>query len=567
MPIRRDSASSAMSRLDHDIHECRALVIDGNATSRSVLASHLRDFGVGAVMQTGRVRDARQILENQQFDVVLCDYHFEGSDMSGQDLLDDLRREQLLPFATVFLMVTGEASYAMVTEAAESGLDGYLLKPHTATSLAERIRESRKRKRALREVFDAIERNDFEAAAQLCQARFERRATYWLYAARIGAELLLRLDRHAEAQLLYTAVVEARALPWAKLGIARSQLAGGQAAPARRTLDALIGETPSYGDSYDVLGRVLVEQGEMAQAYEIYRKAANLTPGSVTRLLHSGTLAFYAGQKEPAMHALDRACVIGIASKMFDDNALVLLALLQFDARDGRGLQRTHDHLGRRMARQPGCTRLQRFDGVVQTVRLMHDKKVADGLRRLRELTDEVDGSAMDMEAACHVIALWSRLHAQEIQLDEMPAQVGRVAERFCISRAASEVLIGSVQDAEPAASIVRRAYGSISQTAEKAMELTLRGAPAEAVRLLLAQGARTRNAKLIELAGLMIQRHRERIDDEVSLTTQVQDLARHYCCKGVPLVGSREGARAAGGLRLAAAATQPAASPTISTA
>ena len=34
---------------------------------------------------------------------------------------------------------------------------------------------------------------------------------------------------------------------------------------------------PSYADSYDVLGRVLVEQGEMAQAYEIYRKAADGT--------------------------------------------------------------------------------------------------------------------------------------------------------------------------------------------------------------------------------------------------------------------------------------------------
>ena len=35
-----------MSRLDQEIHTCRALVIDGNATSRSVLCSQLRDFGV-----------------------------------------------------------------------------------------------------------------------------------------------------------------------------------------------------------------------------------------------------------------------------------------------------------------------------------------------------------------------------------------------------------------------------------------------------------------------------------------------------------------------------------------
>jgi predicted Zn-dependent protease len=92
------------------------------------------------------------------------------------------------------------------------------------------------------------------------------------------------IDKHAEAQTLYAAVVEARALPWAKLGIARTQLAAGQIVPARRTLDALIGEhADNTADSYDVLGRVLVEQGEMQAAYEIYQKAAELTPGSVTR--------------------------------------------------------------------------------------------------------------------------------------------------------------------------------------------------------------------------------------------------------------------------------------------
>jgi hypothetical protein len=45
--------------------------------------------------------------------------------------------------------------------------------------------------------------------------------------------------------------------------------------------------------------------------------------------------------------------VIGVMSKMFDDHALVLLALLQFDARDAKGLQRTHDHLGRKVRTPP----------------------------------------------------------------------------------------------------------------------------------------------------------------------------------------------------------------------
>lgn len=542
-----------MSRLDHDIHTCRALVVDGNPTSRSVLTAQLRDFGVGTVVQTGRVREARTILENRQFDIVLCDYHFDGSDMSGQDLLDELRREQLLPFSTVFVMVTGEASYARVTEAAESALDGYLLKPHTATSLGERVREARQRKRVLRHVFEAMERGDYGAAAQLCQVRFDRRAHYWLYAARIGAELYLRLEKHAEAQKLYAAVVEARALPWAKLGIARTQLASGDTAQARRTLDALIGEMPQYADSYDVLGRTLVEQGDMQAAFDIYNKAAELTPGSVTRLLHAGTLAFYAGQSEQALKSLDRACVIGVASKMFDDHALVLLALLQFDARDGKGLQRTADHLARRMERQPENPRLRRFAAVMAAIRTMFDKKVGDTMRMVRELTDSVDTPEMDMEHAGSVIALWARLNSQEIQLDEMPAQVRRVAQRFCVSRASMEMLLASAQQTEPAAGIIREAHASIATMAEQAMGHALNGAPGHAVKMLLVQGAETRNAKLIELAGLVAQRHQEKIDDIAALQAEARELTQRYCSNGAQLIGAKTGGRSAGGLRLRA--------------
>ncbi|MBW8831880.1 MAG: response regulator [Burkholderiales bacterium] len=539
-----------MSRLDHDIHTCRALVIDGNPTSRSVLTAQLRDFGMGTVVQTGRVKDARTLLENRQFDVVLCDYHFDGSDMSGQDLLDELRREQLLPFSTVFLMVTGEASYAKVTEAAESALDGYLLKPHNATSLGNRVREARQRKRVLRHIFEAIECGDFSAAAQLCQARFEQRAEYWLYAARIGAELYLRLGMHAQTQALYAAVVEARALPWAKLGIARTQLASGQIVPARRTLDALIGEMPQYADSYDVLGRVLVEQGEMHAAFEIYQKGAILTPGSVTRLLHAGTLAFYAGQYDYALSALDRACVIGVASKMFDDHALVLLAFLQFDAKDAKGLLRTRDHLTRRMGRTPESKRLMRFAKVIETLRAMQAKKVAEAMRMLRELSAEVDSPDMDMEAACNVVALWARLNSQEIELEDMPGEVKRVSQRFCVSRASMEMIIASAQGTEPTATIVRECHAGISAMAERAMGHAMKGAPGEAVKALLAQGAETRNAKLIELASLVAQRHHEKIADVAGLQTRAKELVQRYCSQGA-LIGAKQGGRSAGGLSL----------------
>jgi CheY-like chemotaxis protein len=125
-----------MAILEDDFSSCSALVVDGNPTSRSILVSQLREFGVGSVIQSARTSDARRQLEFRAFDFVLCELHFPEETNSGQDLLDDLRRNQLLPYSTIFIMVTGEATYAKVAEAAESALDGYLLKPHKAWAAA-----------------------------------------------------------------------------------------------------------------------------------------------------------------------------------------------------------------------------------------------------------------------------------------------------------------------------------------------------------------------------------------------------------------------------------------------
>ena len=70
-----------------------------------------------------------------------------------------------------------------MAEAAEAALDAYLIKPYTSANLAERLASARQRKRVLKGIFEAIEAEDFDTAANLCLARFEAKDKYWLYAA------------------------------------------------------------------------------------------------------------------------------------------------------------------------------------------------------------------------------------------------------------------------------------------------------------------------------------------------------------------------------------------------
>jgi len=539
--------------LDRDIHDCRALVVDGNPTSRSILASQLRDFGVGTVVQCGRIHDARKHLEARPFDVVLCEHHFDGEDSAytAQNLLDDLRRNQLLPFSTVFIVVTGEASYTMVADAAESALDSYLLKPHTATSLGERLTQARKRKKVLADIFTAIEQGDYERAAQLCLERFTSKGLYWLYAARIGSELLLRQGRHDEAKLLCEAVLKTGALPWARLGIARAQIDAHQPAQAMRTLETLIGDHPSHVDAYDVMGRVQVEQGSLQEALETYRRASTLTPGSITRLQKHGMLAFYLGDRDEAAKLLDRAAVIGISSKMFDYQSLVLLAFSRFQQRDTKGLQRCQDNLQHALERAPQSRRLQRFAGVVSVLHHMVMKQVAPVVSEMRTLFGPLDEPGLDIEAGCNLLALLSQVSASEIQLDAADQWADTLGMRFASSRGLTELLAGACHQHPAFGERIRQAHVRIGELAEQAVTHTLQGNHRAAVLNLIGHAERTLNAKLIEMARMTLQRHGARIDDAAALTERADALRDRYASGASAAMLGHAGGRQPGSLNL----------------
>lgn len=539
-----------MSMIDDKIGEASALIIDSNANSRSLLAAQLRDLGVAQVRQATRVKDARLILEHKTFDIVLCDYHFDGSDMSGQDLLDELRREQLLPYSTVFVMVTGEASYAKVAEAAEAALDAYLIKPYTSASLAERLAHARHRKRVLKDIFEAIERQDYDAAAEHCLKRFRERAQFWLYAARIGAELLLRLNRFDDARELYDAIIAARTVPWARLGVARTELASGNVIAARRTLETLIGDLPDHADSYDVMGRVQMEQGEIAEALETYRKAATLTPGCILRMQRCGSLAFYAGKRDEALKMLERTMSQGLRSKLFDLLSLVLIGLMRFDAKDGKGLKYAHDTMLAELERFPNSVRMQRFELLFRGLRCLFERKVGDALQLAREFTEIGRQDAFDLEAASLLLALWVRLAGQDLQLEEMEPLVKSIGRRYCTSKSSTELLVAMTEGNEAVAAMLRESHAEIFGVAETAMRHSMRGEPRIAVEILLREGAATRNAKLIDTASLVLKRHADKIDDAAELGSRVAELHARYVA---PLGSSTGRGRAAGGVALRA--------------
>lgn len=540
-----------MQQLDREVAHDHALVVDANPASRGMLLQNLRDFGFGSVRGVSRVTDARDLLEHQRFAAVICDFHFENGRESGQDLLEELRREQMLPYSTVFVMVTGEATYQAVAEAAEAALDSYLVKPFSANMLFERLREARQRKRVLKDIFLAMDAHQHQLAAQLCLDRFHSRQLYWLYAARIGAELLLTLKRNDEAKRLYDAVIAAKTVPWAKLGVARAELANGEVAQARRTLELLLGEMPQYADSYDVLGRVQMEQGQLDEALATYRTAATMTPGCILRMQHCGTLSFYAGDAANAIQMLERTWQTGQKSRLFDVLSMMLLAFLRFDAGDGAGLAKAVEVMRRFSVTHAQSIRLRRMADIGRVLTLLAEDAVGAGLQLARTLAQDRSAPEFDMEAAANTLSLWTRIHNRGLAKSEVQPLVMQLGHRFAVSKATAEVLVAAARGLPEAAEWVRSAQADIMQLAEAAMNHAVTGQPRAAVETLLAHGGQTGNAKLIEMAGLVARRHQDRIDGVQALLDAAAALAHRYCGPAAHIAGVRRSNRSAGGLVL----------------
>ncbi|MFN4350377.1 MAG: response regulator [Hylemonella sp.] len=539
-----------MALYDDDLSNTRALVVDGNPTSRAILVNQLREFGVGAVEQATRSIDARKVLELKTFDIVLCEQYFQPGTPTGQDLLDDLRRNQLLPFATVFIMVTGEATYAKVAEAAESALDGYLIKPHTATRLAERLYQARQRKAALADIFAAIEAEEFEKGARLCLQRFEARGPFWLYAARIGAELLMRIEDYAQAQKLYEAVIAAKTMPWAKLGVARALLDNGEPTRAISTLENLISDDPRYADAYDVLGRAQFELGNHEQTLAAYRMACAVTPFSISRLQNLGLMMYYSGDRVEAEKILGQCARLGLDSKMFDAQTLVLLAFTRLECSDRKGLQHCRDDFVKLIDRDEKNPRLQRLAAITDALILIMDRQFARAVDAVRDLAGQVKDPAFDFESATNLVALMAQLANKAIQLDDVEPAIDALGLRFSTGRSMSELLAGAAGVHPAYAERLRTASAEVLKLAETAMALSLGGDPAGAVRNLLIHGNETLNAKLIETAHLVLQRYGAKITEAAELQAAVQQWrAKNGNPNLRPALG--EQGRPAGGLSL----------------
>ncbi len=116
--------------------DLKFLVVDDFSTMRRIIKNLLNDLGYPNVTEADDGKTALPLLQAGEFDCLITDWNMPG--MPGLDLIKAVRANARLAKLPV-LMLTAEAKRDQIVEAAQAGVNGYVIKPFTAETLKEKL--------------------------------------------------------------------------------------------------------------------------------------------------------------------------------------------------------------------------------------------------------------------------------------------------------------------------------------------------------------------------------------------------------------------------------------------
>ena len=331
-----------------DFANISAMIVEHNVGMRGNIRNMLAQCGINDVQPVGTAAAAIRKVQERPFDLILCEYHL-GDGQDGQHFLEDLRNHGLIPLSTVFIMVTGESSYERVVGAVELAPNDYILKPFTADQLYQRIARSLERREALLPTYELIEIGDLQGALALCLEGYQRHPPYAMDFLRLQAQLLIGLGQPAQAQEAYQRVLEMRAVPWARLGLAKALFLQKRFGEAEQDLEALVAENRQYLDAYDWLARTREATGRLREAQQVIEDAVAVSPHTVRRLKKLGDLAIETGDMKVAERVLTEVVRKGKYSDFRDPEDHVKLVKVFVAKGEPQKAERTIRDLDRTM--------------------------------------------------------------------------------------------------------------------------------------------------------------------------------------------------------------------------
>lgn len=261
----------------------RILIVDDFDNFRVTIAKLLQSLGVPTVDMALNGTQAVKACRSRQYDVVLCDFNL-GQGKTGQQVLEELRKERYLPHSGLFAFVSAESSRGVVLASNEFEPDGYFTKPITGKALQQRLERMLIQRDALLPALRAIDDRDYDAAISHFQELINTGSRYATICKKRLGELYLLTENFELAEIMYEQLLEdGRKLDWAVIGMAKAKQGQNEWDAASKMLRELILENPLSMAAYDVLSKDYDRLGDTWGKQQLLQKAVKMSPLSLKR--------------------------------------------------------------------------------------------------------------------------------------------------------------------------------------------------------------------------------------------------------------------------------------------
>jgi DNA-binding NarL/FixJ family response regulator/TolA-binding protein len=292
------------------LRKASVLVIDDFQGMRTMLRDFVRSMGVTTIDTASNGRDAILQLNNNRYDIVICDYNL-GPGPNGQQVLEEARLKNLIGVATVWAMVTAEKTPEMVMGAAEVRPDDYLLKPINQGVLETRLSRLIARKHALAPIEASVKALNFSEAVAQCDLQLKAKVAYPHEIQRVKSELLLTMGDYGGASSLFESILVTRDVPWAQTGMGKIHFHARQYSQAKDIFQQVLREHTVYMEASDWLARACTRLGETQEAEQVLLEAVKISPNSPMRQKMLGETAYRNGSLGVAQTAFEKTIKIG----------------------------------------------------------------------------------------------------------------------------------------------------------------------------------------------------------------------------------------------------------------
>jgi len=116
----------------------KVLVVDDQNSVRQMTRMTLEEIGFRHIHEAEHGKQAMEIASLQPLDLIISDFNMP--EMDGLGLLRAVRGHPVVR-KVPFILLTGRGDKELVVKAAQAGVNNYLIKPFTATTLREKIEQ------------------------------------------------------------------------------------------------------------------------------------------------------------------------------------------------------------------------------------------------------------------------------------------------------------------------------------------------------------------------------------------------------------------------------------------